>query len=114
MTLGKTITRHREAAGLSIGECARRTKVAKSLLLYWERDEKVPTPASVQRLASVLAVDFESLFVLAGHAAPGNLPGLPTYLRKKHNLSKSDTERVERYVARIKAQKGGRRAKRDR
>lgn len=87
VTLGKTITKHREAAGLSIAECARRTKVAKSLLLYWERDEKMPTPSSLQRLAAALHLDFEDLFALADYASP-NLPALPTYLRKKHRLTK--------------------------
>ncbi len=106
--LGRAITRYREAAGLSLRECARSAKVAPATLSYWERGEWVPKAQHLQRLAVVLGVDFEDLFALAGYTTPNSLPALPIYLRKKHRLTKSDAERVERYIERIKGQKGRR------
>lgn len=113
--LGRTITRYRKAAGLSLHECARRVGVSHAVLLYWEAGKRIPKAPNLQRLATVLCVDFEDLFAAAGYAAPGHLPELPVYLRQKLSLTGSETERVARYVERIARQKkGGRRAKRDR
>jgi transcriptional regulator with XRE-family HTH domain len=105
--LGPAITRYRQAAGLTLEDCARRAKVAPATLFYWERGERMPKAPHLQRLAVVLDVDFEELSTLAGYGMSG-LPALPTYLRKKHRLSRSEAERVERYVERIKGQKARR------
>lgn len=99
--LGTFIRQRREALGLSIGELAERIGVAKSLVLYWERGDKLPKPANLQKLATALGVSFEDLFALAGYATPEGLPGLPVYLRQKVGLSEDEAARVERYVARI-------------
>lgn len=112
--LGRAITRHRKAAGLSVYECARRAEVTDTTLLYWERGDRTPKAPNLQRLATALAIDFEDLFAAAGYSTPGHLPELPVYLRQKLSLTGPETERVERYVARIAKQKRGQRAKRDR
>jgi transcriptional regulator with XRE-family HTH domain len=109
--LGRAITRYRKAAGLSVYECARQAGIPKTNLLYWESGERTPKASNLQRLARALGVDFEDLFALAGYSTPGNLPELPIYLRRKLSLTGSETERVARYVERIKKQKRGQRAK---
>jgi transcriptional regulator with XRE-family HTH domain len=108
--LGRAIARYRQAVGLSVYECARRAGVTKTILLYWERGDRTPKAPNLQRLATVLGIDFEELFELAGYAAP-DPPELPIYLRRQEKLTKGEAERVARYIARIK---GGQRAKRDR
>jgi transcriptional regulator with XRE-family HTH domain len=111
--LGRAITRHRKAAGLSISECAGKVGVAKSILHYWETGERVPKAPNLQRLAAVVGVDFEELFDLAGYA-PGKMPEFPLYLRKTFNLNESEAERVGRYVERIRQQKKRQRGQRHR
>jgi transcriptional regulator with XRE-family HTH domain len=104
--LGAFIRRHREAAGLKPAHLAKQMRVTRSMVLYWERGERTPEPESLQKLATALRVDFEDLSALAGYGV--GMPGLQLYLRKKHRLTKSDAERVERYIERIKGQKGRR------
>lgn len=111
--LGRALTRYRTAAGLSLSDCARRAGISKTNLLYWERGERTPKAPNLQRLARTLGVDFEDLFELAGYA-PGHLPELPVFLRKKEKLTKGETERVARYVERIKQHKRRSHGKRDR
>jgi len=106
--LGNFITRHRKALDLSLPRLAEQVGASKGLVYAWEQDAKTPGPKYLQRLATALHVDFEDLFALADYASPDSLPALPIYLRKKHLLTKSDAERVERYVERIKGQKGRR------
>jgi len=112
--LGRALTRHREAAGLSLSDCARKVGVVKSVLHGWESGKRTPKAPNLQRLARTLGVDFEELFELAGYGTPGHLPELPVYLRRKEKLTRDETERVARYVARLKGQKRRQRAQRDR
>ncbi len=106
--LGRAITRHRKAAGLSAYECARKAGVTKTILLYWESGKRTPKAPNLQRLARALGIDFEELFAAAGYSTSGHLPELPVFLRQKLSLTKSETERVERYVERIAKQKARR------
>lgn len=92
---------------MTLEECARRTKVSLATLYYWEQGQRLPKAPHLQRLAVVLGVDFEELSTLAGYGMTG-LPALPVYLRKKHRLSRSEAERVEHYIQRIKGKKGRR------
>lgn len=111
--LGRALGRYREAAGLSLSDCARKVGVVKSVMHNWESGERTPKAPNLQRLAHVLGIPFEDLFELAGYGAT-DLPDLPVYLRKKERLSRDETERVARYVKRIKQQKRRAHAKRDR
>ncbi|MGH3428662.1 MAG: helix-turn-helix domain-containing protein, partial [Mycobacteriales bacterium] len=105
--------RYRKAAGLSVYECARQAGIPKTNLLYWESGERTPKAPNLQRLASALGIDFEELFELAGFSSV-SLTDLPVYLRKQEKLTKDETERVARYVERIKQQKRRSHGKRDR
>lgn len=107
--LGRAITRYRKAAGLSVYECARKARVPKTNLLYWESGERTPKAPNLQRLARTLGIDFEELFELAGYSPSGHLPELPVFLRKQERLTQNEAERVARYVERIKRQKKGKR-----
>jgi transcriptional regulator with XRE-family HTH domain len=102
--LGTFIRQRREARGVTLPHLADQIGVAKSLLLYWERGERMPKPPNLQKLATALGASFEDLFALAGYATPDDLPGLPVYLRQKVGLSEDEATRVERYVARIAKQ----------
>ncbi len=107
--LGAAIRRHREAAGLHRKQLAERCGVETSTISRLEAGEfREPRPEKLQRIARALEIDFEDLFALAGYAPAGSLPGLPIFLRQKVGLSKTEAERVERYVERIKGQKGRR------
>ena len=108
------IKRHRKAKGMSQYTLARAVGVPDSTIYRLERGEfKLPKPDMLQRLASVLDVEFEELFELAGYDAPG-LPEVPVYLRRKFDLSDAAQAKVERYIERIRKQEGGSSGKRGR
>jgi transcriptional regulator with XRE-family HTH domain len=112
--LGTFITTTRRAAGLTMPELAEKVGVSKGLVFAWEAGEKTPTPPNLQKLAVALDLDFEDLFALAGFATPAGLPALPIYLRRKLDVSEDEAVKVERYIARLKKQRGGGDAERDR
>lgn len=44
--------------------------MGKGVVGYWTRGERVPSPASADRLADVLGVDRDLVLALAGHRSP--------------------------------------------
>jgi len=100
------IKRHRKAKGMSQYALAASVGVPDSTIYRLERGEfKLPKPATLQRIARALDVEFEELFELAGYDAPG-LPEVPIYLRRKFDLSPEGQAKVERYIERIRKQEG--------
>lgn len=79
--MGARIQRAREIAGLNKNQLARAVGTSWQHVDHWERDRTLPNHASLQRLASVLAV---SLTHLLGEDAPRASDGneaVETFLR---------------------------------
>ncbi len=97
--LGKVIARDRRAAGLSMGEVANRTGLAKSTVHRIENDtlENRPSPESLVKLARVLGTEVEDYFALAGYVTPAGLPAIGPYLRTKYDASEEMAAQVEDY-----------------
>lgn len=55
-TLGSRILRAREAAGLSVGDCARNLGVKKTTIESWEADRSEPRAHHLVRVAGMLGV----------------------------------------------------------
>lgn len=82
-TLGNLIAQQRATLGLTMQVVADQVGVSKAMVHHWERGAKTPAAGNLSRLASVLQLDFEELFVTAGYA-PEGLPTLQPYLRTKY------------------------------
>jgi transcriptional regulator with XRE-family HTH domain len=101
--VGHAIQRAREAKGWTLRQLAEEADIDFGYIGRLERGEiRRPGAGRLQRLASALDVDIEDFYGLAGYLAPKGLPGLPAYLRAKYDIPAEASERVERYLARLK------------
>lgn len=48
-------------------EFARRIDVRPGVVSHWVRNERVPSPASIEKIADVLFVDVDEVLAIAGH-----------------------------------------------
>jgi transcriptional regulator with XRE-family HTH domain len=64
-TLGQVLKRRREALALTQRELARKLNVKPSHVAYLEKDRRRPSLGLVSRLADVMGLEKESLFLLA-------------------------------------------------
>lgn len=73
-TLGASIRSYRSARGMNRPTLAQRVGVDPQTIGRWERDERVPHPQHLLRLAEVLGVDAEALGYEIPVAAGGEAP----------------------------------------
>lgn len=101
-TLGQTITRQRQAQGLSLRQLAELVGCQPSMVLRWERDDVVPKSSYLTALARALELPTAELFSLSGTEYPYDAPTLPAMLRAEYNdLPPEAVAEVERAVKRI-------------
>ena len=70
MTERKTIRQLRQERGWTQLDVARRLGVSESIVSWWERGERVPRPATQQRLADLFGVPVGAIAV--GPAEPAS------------------------------------------
>jgi transcriptional regulator with XRE-family HTH domain len=96
--LARIIRRHREAAGLSARELARRAGVTPSTVTRLELAQ-IPSPRgeNLRALADVLDIPASDLFLTADWLPREELPTFTPYLRSKYaNLPMSAQREIER------------------
>jgi transcriptional regulator with XRE-family HTH domain len=96
--LARTIRRHREAAGLSASELARRAGVTTGTITRLELAEIAsPRAENLRAIAEVLGIPASDLFLTADWLPSGELPTFTPYLRSKYaNLPPSAQREIER------------------
>jgi len=93
LTLGATIRRHREAAGLSIRKLAPLVGIHFANLARLENDEvEQPSAEVLQRIADVLEADASELLAYVG--VKPNTPEPRVYFRKAYGLSDEEALQV--------------------
>ena len=94
--LGAHITRLRNAQGLSRRETARRANVDATWLARLEQGTYAsPNLRAVGKVARVLGVDVEELYVVAGLSTGKGLPSFTPYLRAKYDLPPDAVAQLE-------------------
>jgi len=69
-TFGQWLQHQLDRREWTKAEFARRLGVANGDVSRWVRDERVPSPASIDRIADVLGVDVDLALTMAGHRPP--------------------------------------------
>lgn len=85
-------------AELTQAEFARRGEFTPGQVSFWARGERLPEPASIQRLAAVLGMDVDEVLSHAGHRPPGyDEPdeAIRAVIGIMHRLPDSDRAEVE-------------------
>jgi transcriptional regulator with XRE-family HTH domain len=94
--LGAHIIRLRTVQGLSRRETARRADVDATWLARLEQGTYAsPNLRAVGRVARVLEVDVEELYVVAGLSTGKGLPSFTPYLRAKYDLPPDAVAQLE-------------------
>jgi transcriptional regulator with XRE-family HTH domain len=96
--LGKFITTHREARGLSQSQLAKEIGAPRSSVHYWESGKYDPEPHRLEALARALSVSYEDLYELLGYAIPNPAPA--EYFRRR-GYPREAVKEIERAVARV-------------
>jgi HTH-type transcriptional regulator, competence development regulator len=112
-TLGSVLRAARAEAGLSLREVERRTGLSNAHLSQIETDTiGKPEMAILWELAALYRLDFGRLLALAGHAGEAETSGrtrrrMTVALRAMGELSPREQEEALRYMAQLKARRGG-------
>jgi transcriptional regulator with XRE-family HTH domain len=94
--LGAHIRKLRQRRGQSLREVADAAHVDFSWLAKLERGQyRSSDPRRLVKLARVLEVDSEELFIVAGIPSGQGLPGFAPYLRAKYGLPLDAVEQLE-------------------
>lgn len=94
--LGAHITRLRYAQGMSRRETARQAGVDSTWLARLEQGVYTsPNLRAVGKVARVLGVDVEELYVVAGLSTGKGLPSFTPYLRAKYDLPSDAVAQLE-------------------
>ena len=107
--LAALLRRLRQQAGLSVKELEAKSGLSRAAISRPENCEKLPTPTTLNRLASALGVDASELFQAAGYTTTGAeaLPALSPYLRAKYgHLPAPARKELTDYLARLEAEYG--------
>jgi transcriptional regulator with XRE-family HTH domain len=98
--LGRAISRHRKAAGLSQAALANKIGVPASTVFRLEKGEfGMPDPDKLTRLAEALGIEAEELYALAPYP---DLPDMAPYLRAKYGMSDEAVAEAEAFFASLK------------
>lgn len=96
------ITARRKDRGVSLQQVAEQVGVSKSNLYYWETGRWMPKADQFEPLARALDVSYEDLLVVAGYAAPAELPSFTPYLRAKYGaLPDEAVAEAEEFFAKL-------------
>lgn len=94
--LSELIRAKRVEMGLSHRKLEKLSGVDDAMILRVEQGKKMPSPATLSKLAKALEIPSADLYHLAGYDVPGELPSMPVYLRTKYNnLPKEAQEELE-------------------
>lgn len=103
--LGALLRQHREKAGLSLYELARRSGVSRGKLLHIERgDVRQPTPATLNKLAAALGIEPEDFYDAMWQDSTKPLPSPAIYLRSKYHLSEDQIAQLQATIERAAAE----------
>lgn len=105
--LAKLLRKLRLRAGLSVKELEAKSGVSRAAISRTENGDKLPTPSTLNRLATALGVDASELFKAAGYTTTGAeaLPALQPYLRAKYShLPAAARKELADYLARLEAE----------
>ncbi len=106
-SLGTLIRQAREAKGMSLRQLADALYLHYSYVSRLERDAfRKPSPEVLQRIATLLDIDRDDLFALAGYLAPEHLPRFHPYLRAKYRMDDHVAQRLCDYFDRLKKEHG--------
>ena len=113
--LATTLSRLRDASGLSIRDLEESSGVARSVISRLEHGEYMhPSPSTLNRLAIALGVDGSELLTAAGYTAnqAQGLPSIRPYLRTKYgHLSADARQQLAEFVERLEADRPTKTAK---
>jgi transcriptional regulator with XRE-family HTH domain len=99
--------RLRQRAGLSVRELQERSGVDRGVISRLESAQRLPTAATLVRLAEALEADASELLSVAGHAPDraSALPALKPYLRAKYShLPAAARNELADYLAKLEAE----------
>jgi transcriptional regulator with XRE-family HTH domain len=83
--LGRTITKAREAKGLSLRGLAEQIRMTHSFLARLEAGRfRTVSPDNLRAIAKALELPAEDLFTLSGYKVPESLPAFEPYLRTRY------------------------------
>ncbi|HEX3778710.1 MAG TPA: helix-turn-helix transcriptional regulator [Pseudonocardiaceae bacterium] len=74
----------RQQRKLGIRQLGRMSGIDSGALTRIERDERAPTPQTLQALAAALEVPLADLFARAGFATPYDLPAVDSYFHARY------------------------------
>jgi transcriptional regulator with XRE-family HTH domain len=95
--LGHYLQQRRREAGFTVRGLARAAGIDATGISRLEHGEnEAPLPETLAKLARVLEVDVNDLYVLAGYQTSLYLPSFQPYLRERYNLS---TEAVDQLAS---------------
>lgn len=102
-SLGATVRKHRERAGLSIRQLAAKAEVNYAYLSRVENGTyEKPAADVLQRLAGALGIDPAKLLRFIGvKPAPAKLPTPRVYFRRAYHLSANEAAEAERQIEEI-------------
>ena len=104
-SLATTLSRLRQASGLSVRDLEDASGVARSVISRLEHGENLqPTPPTLSRLASALGVDASELLTAAGYTTSQaqGLPSIRPYLRTKYgHLSADARQQLAEFAERL-------------
>lgn len=97
LSLGATIRQAREQKDISIRVLATEVGVHRGYLSHLEADFfKRPRLDLLQKIATVLDLDFATLVSRSGHQMPTGLPSLAEYLAQKYKLDQPTADKLAR------------------
>lgn len=105
--LARELRKLRLRARLSVKQLETSSGVSRAAISRIENGEKLPTPVTLNRLASALGVDAGELFQAAGYTTSqaDALPTLKPYLRAKYgHLPAAARQEVAEYLSRLEAE----------
>ncbi|GAB3428691.1 helix-turn-helix domain-containing protein [Flindersiella endophytica] len=95
LTLGQTLRRNREAAGLTVRQLAAHCDISIGYVSRLENDfHKHPNLNVLNRLASCLNLDYSELVGLTGQIAPRQTPPLPRYIVSRYDVTEEQANEL--------------------
>lgn len=107
--LGRYLRTHREAAGVSQRQVAKRAETAPAQVVRIEQGTVLnPRPEVLAAYSEAIGVPVADIFAMAHMPIARGLPGLRPYLRAKYrDLTADDAAQVEAFVDDLMRRHGG-------